>query len=147
MNGSRLRIVCMIGGSWRSITVSGSQGSRKSIGRRRSSHQKRGSIAHVMEEKPDMAKAFVLDRGEYDKRLDEVSPGTPAAFRPIRKHFGIIVWEERFVFSCRFILLLVVFPSIDSGRKSLGLALFVPVVTSESQENSQATRISSIGSL
>ena len=41
--------------------------------------KKRGTIAHVMEEKPDMAKAFVLDRGEYDKRLDEVSPGTPAA--------------------------------------------------------------------
>ena len=29
--------------------------------------------------KVDMAKAFVLDRGEYDKRLDEVSPGTPDA--------------------------------------------------------------------
>ena len=41
--------------------------------------KKRGTIAHVMEEKPDKPKAFVLDRGEYDKRLDEVSPGTPAA--------------------------------------------------------------------
>ena len=41
--------------------------------------KKRGTIAHVMQEKPDMAKAFVLDRGEYDKRLDEVSPGTPDA--------------------------------------------------------------------
>jgi cytochrome c553 len=40
--------------------------------------RKRGTIAHVMNEKNEMAKAFILDRGEYDKRKDEVRPGTPA---------------------------------------------------------------------
>ena len=47
--------------------------------------KKRGTIAHVMEEKPDKPKAFVLDRGEYDKRLDEVSPGTPAALSDLSR--------------------------------------------------------------
>jgi cytochrome c553 len=37
----------------------------------------RGTIAHVMQEKPEMPKAYVLDRGEYDKRKDEVQPNTP----------------------------------------------------------------------
>ena len=37
----------------------------------------RGTIAHVMQEKPEMPKAYVLDRGEYDKRKDEVLPDTP----------------------------------------------------------------------
>jgi hypothetical protein len=39
--------------------------------------RKRGTIAHVMNEKPEMPTAFVLDRGEYDKRKDEVKPDTP----------------------------------------------------------------------
>jgi len=38
----------------------------------------RGKIAHVMQEKTDPAMAFVLFRGEYDKRRDEVRPSTPA---------------------------------------------------------------------
>jgi len=44
--------------------------------------RKRGTIAHVMHEKDGMAKAFVLDRGEYDKRKDEVLPDTPG-FLPV----------------------------------------------------------------
>jgi hypothetical protein len=39
--------------------------------------RKRGTIAHVMNEKNDMAKAFILARGEYDKRQDEVRADTP----------------------------------------------------------------------
>ena len=39
--------------------------------------QGRGTIAHVMNEKPEPAVAFVLHRGEYDKRRDEVKPDTP----------------------------------------------------------------------
>jgi hypothetical protein len=35
------------------------------------------TIAHVMQEKQDEAMAFVLFRGEYDKRRDEVKPDTP----------------------------------------------------------------------
>ena len=38
---------------------------------------KRGTVAHVMHEKEGMPKAFVLDRGEYDKRKDEVAADTP----------------------------------------------------------------------
>jgi hypothetical protein len=40
--------------------------------------RKRGTVAHVMNEKNEMAKAYILDRGEYDKRKDEVQPSTPA---------------------------------------------------------------------
>ena len=38
---------------------------------------KRGTIAHVMHEKDEMAKAYILNRGEYDKRGEEVKPDTP----------------------------------------------------------------------
>ena len=37
----------------------------------------RGTIAHVMQEKGDEAMAFILYRGEYDKRRDQVKPATP----------------------------------------------------------------------
>ncbi|MGI9176377.1 MAG: DUF1553 domain-containing protein [Pirellulales bacterium] len=47
------------------------------IEKEQASFRKRGTIAHVMHEKNGMAKAFVLDRGEYDKRKDEVLPNTP----------------------------------------------------------------------
>jgi len=39
--------------------------------------RKRGTVAHVMHEQDEMAKAHILDRGEYDKRKDEVRPDTP----------------------------------------------------------------------
>jgi mono/diheme cytochrome c family protein len=39
--------------------------------------RKRGTVAHVMNEKSEMAKAYVLNRGEYDKRGEEVTPDTP----------------------------------------------------------------------
>ena len=39
--------------------------------------RKRGTVAHVMNEKSEMAKAYVLARGEYDKRGEEVKPDTP----------------------------------------------------------------------
>ncbi len=37
----------------------------------------RGTVAHVMQEKPGEAGAFVLFRGDYDKRRDPVKPITP----------------------------------------------------------------------
>jgi Protein of unknown function (DUF1553)/Protein of unknown function (DUF1549)/Concanavalin A-like lectin/glucanases superfamily/Planctomycete cytochrome C len=37
----------------------------------------RGTVAHVMQEKPNPPMAFVLNRGEYDQRRDEVKPDTP----------------------------------------------------------------------
>ena len=39
----------------------------------------RGTIAHVMQEKNEEAMAYILFRGEYDKRRDPVKPTTPAA--------------------------------------------------------------------
>ena len=47
--------------------------------------QARGTVAHVMQEKDQQAMAYVLFRGEYDKRRDEVSPGTPAVLPPFPK--------------------------------------------------------------
>jgi len=37
----------------------------------------RGTVAHVMQEKPDPPMAHVLFRGDYDKRRDPVKPSTP----------------------------------------------------------------------
>jgi hypothetical protein len=42
----------------------------------------RGTIAHVMNEKTEAAMAFVLYRGDYDKRRDPVKPRTPQALPP-----------------------------------------------------------------
>jgi hypothetical protein len=39
----------------------------------------RGTIAHVMHEKSEEAMAYILFRGEYDKRRDAVKASTPAA--------------------------------------------------------------------
>ena len=59
--------------------------------------RKRGTIAHVMQEKPEMAKAYVLDRGEYDKRKDEVQPDTPDILPPFpeslpKNRLGLAQW-------------------------------------------------------
>jgi len=57
----------------------------------------RGTIAHVMQEKDDPALAYVLSRGEYDKRQDEVQPGTPAILPAFPEEFprnrlGLAQW-------------------------------------------------------
>ena len=59
--------------------------------------KKRGTIAHVMHEKPEMAKAHVLERGEYDKRKIEVQPETPGMLPPFpeslpRNRLGLAQW-------------------------------------------------------
>jgi len=59
--------------------------------------KKRGTIAHVMNEKNEMAKAFILNRGEYDKRLDEVRPDTPDVLPAFpaaapRNRLGLAQW-------------------------------------------------------
>ncbi len=56
-----------------------------------------GTIAHVMQEKPENAMAYVLYRGEYDKRRDPVQPNTPAFLPPIPKELpknrvGLAKW-------------------------------------------------------
>ncbi len=57
----------------------------------------RGTIAHVMHEKNDPATAFVLFRGEYDQRRDQVTPETPSAFPQFpkdapRNRLGFAEW-------------------------------------------------------
>jgi cytochrome c553 len=59
--------------------------------------KKRGTIAHVMHEKAEMPKAHVLDRGEYDKRKDEVGADTPDALPPFpdslpKNRLGLAQW-------------------------------------------------------
>jgi hypothetical protein len=58
---------------------------------------KRGTIAHVMHEKDEMAKAHVLIRGEYDKRGAEVQADTPDILPPFpaelpRNRLGLAKW-------------------------------------------------------
>ncbi len=59
--------------------------------------RKRGSIAHVMQEKPGEAMAHLLFRGEYDRRRDRVLAGTPEALPPLpeewpRNRLGLARW-------------------------------------------------------
>jgi hypothetical protein len=46
-----------------------------------------GTIAHVMQEKGEPAMAYILFRGEYDKRRDQVKPETPAALPAMPAEF------------------------------------------------------------
>jgi hypothetical protein len=43
----------------------------------------RGTIAHVMNERPEEPTAYILYRGEYDKRRDKVTAATPKALPPM----------------------------------------------------------------
>lgn len=57
----------------------------------------RGTLAHVMNERPEPASAFVLFRGDYDKRRDQVMAATPAALPPMppdlpRNRLGLAKW-------------------------------------------------------
>jgi hypothetical protein len=60
----------------------------------------RGTIAHVMNERDDEAMAYVLFRGEYDKRRDEVPAETPDILPPMppelpRNRLGLASWLVR----------------------------------------------------
>jgi hypothetical protein len=57
----------------------------------------RGTIAHVMQEKAEPAMAFILNRGEYDQRRDQVAPKTPDILPPMKgdlpmNRFGLAQW-------------------------------------------------------
>ncbi len=57
----------------------------------------RGTVAHVMQEKPGEPMAYILFRGEYDKRRDPVKADTPAALPPMakdlpRNRLGLAKW-------------------------------------------------------
>ncbi len=60
----------------------------------------RGSIAYIMQERPQPATAYVLYRGDYDKRRDKVTPATPAALHAWsadlpRNRLGFAEWLMR----------------------------------------------------
>lgn len=60
----------------------------------------RGTIAHVMSERDAAAEAYLLFRGEYDKRRDKVTPETPAALPAMpaelpRNRLGLAQWLLR----------------------------------------------------
>jgi hypothetical protein len=54
----------------------------ESLTRAQADVQARATIAHVMQEKPESPVAFILNRGEYDQRLDQVAPATPKFLPP-----------------------------------------------------------------
>jgi hypothetical protein len=57
----------------------------------------RGTVAHVMNERPSKAMAHVLYRGDYDKRRDQVTPETPSILPAMpanlpRNRLGFAKW-------------------------------------------------------
>ena len=57
----------------------------------------RGTVAHVMNERKEEAMAYILFRGEYDKRRDPVKAATPAAMHAMpddlpRNRMGLAKW-------------------------------------------------------
>ena len=60
----------------------------------------RGTVAHVMQERGEPAMAYVLYRGEYDKRRDKVKADTPDVLPPMpadlpRNRLGLALWLLR----------------------------------------------------
>ncbi len=60
----------------------------------------RSPIAYVMQERPEPAKAYVLFRGEYDKRREEVAPNTLACLPAMppelpKNRLGLARWLVR----------------------------------------------------
>ena len=60
----------------------------------------RGTIAHVMSEKAEPAMAYILFRGDYDKRRDPVKADTPDVLPPMpsdlpRNRLGLAQWLVR----------------------------------------------------
>jgi hypothetical protein len=99
--------------------------------------RRRGTVAHVMNEKPEMAKAYVLARGEYDKRTDEVIPDTPEIRATGSASPAGCCWPiTRSRVGRR---------STASGRRSSAQAWCARAPTSASPANFRATRNSSTG--
>ena len=60
----------------------------------------RATIAHVMQERAEPPQAFMLFRGEYDKRRDQVAAATPSFLPPMpddlpRNRLGLAQWLLR----------------------------------------------------
>jgi hypothetical protein len=62
--------------------------------------RKRGTVAHIMQERTNAPEAYVLFRGAYDQRRDRVTPATPGALPPMppdapRNRLGFAQWLMR----------------------------------------------------
>jgi hypothetical protein len=62
--------------------------------------RERGTVAHVMNERSEPAEAYLLFRGEYDKRRDKLTPATPQVFPSMpddlpRNRLGFAQWLLR----------------------------------------------------
>jgi hypothetical protein len=62
--------------------------------------RERGTVAHVMQERTNAPEAYVLFRGDYDKRRDRVTPATPSFLPPMpadlpRTRLGFAQWLTR----------------------------------------------------
>ncbi len=60
----------------------------------------RGTVAHVMNERSEPASAYILSRGDYDKRKEQVLANTPAVLPPMasdlpRNRLGLAQWLVR----------------------------------------------------
>jgi hypothetical protein len=67
---------------------------------KRDAIKQRGTLAHVMHERSESAMAFLLFRGEYDKRRDPVKPHTPACLPAMprdlpKDRLGLAQWLVR----------------------------------------------------
>jgi hypothetical protein len=81
-------------------TSKGLQGRLAALEAEEAEIKARGTVAHVTTEKPEPAIAFVLHRGEYDQRRDQVSPGTPEILPPLgddqpNNRLGLARWLFR----------------------------------------------------
>jgi cytochrome c553 len=73
---------------------------KEAAGRERDAIRARGTIAHVAQERSEPAMAYLLFRGDYDKRRDPVTPATPAMFPPFpsdlpKNRLGLAQWLLR----------------------------------------------------
>ncbi|HEX6960219.1 MAG TPA: DUF1553 domain-containing protein, partial [Lacipirellula sp.] len=73
---------------------------REELTRERNDIQARSAVTHVMQERDTAPIAFVLNRGEYDQRLDQVGPDTPELLPPFpddlpRNRLGLAQWLMR----------------------------------------------------
>jgi hypothetical protein len=74
-----------------------SRGRRSKIDQEIATIKTRGTIAHVAQERMEPAVAYVLHRGDYDKRREAVKPNTPGALPPMpadlpRNRLGLAKW-------------------------------------------------------
>ena len=105
-----------------------------------------GTIAHVMNEKKEPATAFILNRGEYDKKKDKVGADVPKSLPPMsadmpKNRLGFANWLPR----PEYLLTARVTVSTASGKSCTGMAWSARRVTSASWGDSCRIRSCWIG--